>query len=130
MLAHGKVQRKHFGRAGNLKMLTDNKEKIHICALCQKTFGRPGVLKKHILTHSEEKPHKCIQCDYATSQAGTLRRHIKTHSLQKPIWQINANGATTLQVQNQILTNICSPTVEKSHIIVKCVGDHSAKQDH
>ena len=34
-----------------------------------------------------------------------------------------------LQSQNHSLPNICSPTVEKSHITVKSAGAHSAKQD-
>ena len=43
--------------------------------------------------------------------------------------QINANGATTLQLQSHILPNMCSPTVERSHITVKSAEVHSEKQE-
>ena len=41
----------------------------------------------------------------------------------------NANRACILQSQNRILQNICSSTLERSHITVKSVGDHSPRQD-
>ena len=36
--------------------------------------------------------------------------------------QINANGVTTLQLQSQILPNMCSPTVESA-------GAHNFRQE-
>ena len=43
--------------------------------------------------------------------------------------QINANGATSLQSQYSISTNIYSSTAEKSHSTVKSVGAHSVKHN-
>ena len=42
--------------------------------------------------------------------------------------QINTNGATSLQSQNQAFPNICLPTVERGLITVKSAGVHSAEQ--
>ena len=98
--------KKSFGEAGVLRkhMITHTWKKLHKCAQCGDSFGEAGNLKQYMLIHCGEKPHKCPQCDHASAYAGYLREHIRTH-YKRPI---NANGATTLQSQSQILPNMCS----------------------
>ena len=61
--------------------------------------------------------------------------HVEKQEILEDTWkhipyksQINANGASTPQSQNQISADICSP-VERGHITVKSVGGHLPKQE-
>ena len=62
--------------------------------------------------------------------------HVEKQEILEDTWkhipyksQINANGASTPQSQNQISADICSPTVERGHITVKSVVGHLPKQE-
>ena len=115
---------KSFGLAKNLRrhMIIHTGEKIHKCAKCGDSFGQAANLKSHTLTHSGEEPHNAILYLHEQAISETTSKHIPQRS------QINANGATSLQSQNEILPDMCSPTVERSHITVKSAEAHSAEQ--
>ena len=62
--------------------------------------------------------------------------HVEKQEILEDTWkhipyksQMNANGASTPQSQNQISAGICSPTVERGHITVKSVVGHLPKQE-
>ena len=73
---------KSFGRRGTLRnhMVTHTGKKVQKCAECGDSFPRPFILKTHLLTHSGKKPHNCTQSDFASSRAGNLEDRNKTHS--------------------------------------------------
>ena len=62
--------------------------------------------------------------------------HVQKQEILEDTWkyipyksQINAYGATSLQSQDSISTNIYSPKAEKSHITIMSVGVHSVKHN-
>ena len=64
--------------------------------------------------------------------------HVEKQEILEDTWkhipyksQMNANGASTPQSQNQISVGICLPTVERDHdhITVKSVVGHLPKQE-
>ena len=135
-------------------LLTHSGVKAHTCSECKKAFSEAGSLRLHMITHTGEKVHKCAECGGSFGRAGNLkshiltqkkRRHTSTHNaimrvqkqeILEDTWkhipyksQMNANGASTPQSQNQISADICSPTVERGHITVKSVVGHLPKHE-
>ena len=52
--------------------------KQHKCEQCNKAFGRPDTLKKHIkAVHEKIKDKQCPNCEYVTSYRNNLAAHIK-----------------------------------------------------
>ena len=76
---------KSFGWPGILKrhMETHNRERIFYCVQCKKSFGSAGHLNQQMLTHSGEKMHICSECKKSFGRAGTLKTHMLIHSGEK-----------------------------------------------
>ncbi|KAF9409305.1 hypothetical protein HW555_011287 [Spodoptera exigua] len=72
----------------NNKELTKHIEKQHIvdnkypCNMCEKTFEKPRLLKKHLKTHFEEK-FKCTECQKEFQRKKGLKEHMKIHTGEK-----------------------------------------------
>lgn len=52
------------------------------CDICQRTFCRKALLKRHQSIHSGEKAFVCSICSYSTSHKGNLDRHARVHRHQ------------------------------------------------
>ena len=61
-----------------------NKQKPHICHICNKGFFQSHSLTVHLRSHSGEKPYSCIVCSKSFSQRSSLNIHIRTHSGERP----------------------------------------------
>ena len=69
----------------------------------------------------------CKQVHTMRTCSFNCKRSSKTHKIAF-FREIKPNCGTTLQSHNKILPNICSPTVERSHIPPKSARAHSLKQ--
>ena len=67
----------------NAKRKRHRRKKIHNCAGCQKSFGWPEILKRHMETHNRERIFYCVQCKKSFGSAGHLNQHMLTHSGEK-----------------------------------------------
>ncbi|GAA43401.2 zinc finger protein 768 [Clonorchis sinensis] len=45
------------------------------CPICNKLFGFPSNLDRHVRTHSDSRCHRCADCGMEFEDAGTLHRH-------------------------------------------------------
>ena len=52
--------------------------RIHKCDVCEKSFRKVAVLKRHLLLHSGEKPHKCAHCNKSFASRGNLKSHLES----------------------------------------------------
>ena len=139
-------------------MLTHSGVKTHTCSECGKSFSLAHHLRVHMVTHTGEGVHKCAECGDSFGEVGhlwpgtahsysqwgeatqvhTMRLCMSTGNHSKKAHQntfftkaiqINANGATSLQWQDSISTNIYSTTAEKNHMTIVGVGVHSLKHN-
>ena len=98
-----------------------NDRRVHKCGLCEKSFSKVAVLKKHELVHSGEKPHKCAHCNLSFAQKGNLKTHLEIHeggkTYQCESCEKSIRGAHNLKVHKMIHTGekpfSCSQCSEK-----------------
>ena len=50
----------------------------HECDVCEKVFGYPSHLARHMRTHTKEKPYECDVCEKRFRESGHLKRHVRT----------------------------------------------------
>ena len=56
----------------------------HECDVCEKMFGSPKNLAKHMRIHTNEKPYEYDVCEKRYSDGGNLQRHMRIHTNEKP----------------------------------------------
>ena len=56
----------------------------HECNVCEKMFGSPSDLVKHMRVHTNEKPYECDVCEKRFSDSGNLKVHMRIHTNEKP----------------------------------------------
>lgn len=54
------------------------------CDVCEKSFFTKWKLQRHMLSHLEQKPHSCPMCSKSFVERGKLEAHYRTHLGTKP----------------------------------------------
>ncbi|KAH7712239.1 CRE-SPTF-3 protein [Aphelenchoides avenae] len=62
-----------------------DKQRLHICHLCNKTYGKTSHLRAHLRGHAGNKPFACdwASCTKRFTRSDELQRHRRTHTGEK-----------------------------------------------
>jgi len=62
-----------------------DKQRLHICHLCEKTYGKTSHLRAHLRGHAGNKPFACdwAHCQKRFTRSDELQRHRRTHTGEK-----------------------------------------------
>ena len=55
----------------------------HECDVCEKVFGYPSVLARHMRIHANEKPYECDVCEKRFRHSNALKVHMRIHTNEK-----------------------------------------------
>ncbi|CAI4225213.1 unnamed protein product [Auanema sp. JU1783] len=63
----------------------DGKQRLHICHICNKTYGKTSHLRAHLRGHAGNKPFACDwqHCTKKFTRSDELQRHRRTHTGEK-----------------------------------------------
>ncbi|XP_069567498.1 uncharacterized protein [Brachyistius frenatus] len=56
----------------------------YACSICDKSFKRRKILRRHERFHTGEKPYSCSQCSSTFALRKSLRRHLRFHTGERP----------------------------------------------
>lgn len=56
----------------------------YVCSVCEKTFKRRKILRRHERFHTGEKPYSCSECLKTFALRKSLRRHMRFHTGERP----------------------------------------------
>ncbi|XP_029105987.1 zinc finger protein 454 isoform X2 [Scleropages formosus] len=90
----------------------------HKCLLCEKSFNRRKLLRRHERFHTGERPYCCSRCPKKFVLRKNLRRHERFHSGEKPYpcalcgkaFRLKANLSSHMRChtgQKPIVCNLC-----------------------
>lgn len=61
-----------------------NRDKVFVCNICNRSFGYKHVLQNHERTHTGEKPFECKECNKRFTRDHHLKTHMRLHTGEKP----------------------------------------------
>ena len=97
------------GRRRNNGKKGVKRKRGHECDVCEKVFGYPSHLARHMHTHTNEKPYECDVCEKCFSDSGNLKRHKRIHTNEKAyecdVCDKAFRQATHLEIHMRIHTN-------------------------
>uniref|UniRef100_A0A3Q4BEV2 C2H2-type domain-containing protein n=1 Tax=Mola mola TaxID=94237 RepID=A0A3Q4BEV2_MOLML len=77
-----------FSACGNgvwrLKKVVTHTRDGYVCNICEKTFKRRKILRRHERFHTGEKPYSCTVCSKTFALRKSLRRHTRFHTDERP----------------------------------------------
>ncbi|BFZ14158.1 hypothetical protein BsWGS_17197 [Bradybaena similaris] len=78
---------KSFGDTAKLELHYKSNhlhDRPYQCDVCEKSFFTKWKLQRHMLSHLERKPHSCPMCSKSFVERGKLEAHYRTHLGTKP----------------------------------------------
>uniref|UniRef100_A0A2C9JEI8 C2H2-type domain-containing protein n=1 Tax=Biomphalaria glabrata TaxID=6526 RepID=A0A2C9JEI8_BIOGL len=78
---------KSFGDTAKLELHYKSNhlhDRPYQCDVCEKSFFTKWKLQRHMLSHLEQKPHSCPMCSKSFVERGKLEAHYRTHLGTKP----------------------------------------------
>ncbi|TNN53618.1 Gastrula zinc finger protein xFG20-1 [Liparis tanakae] len=88
------------------------------CALCDKTFARRKILRRHERFHTGEKPYPCSSCAKTFALRKSLRRHLRFHTGQRP--HTCTHCGKSFRLRENLKTHLRFHTGEKPYNCVAC----------
>lgn len=77
-----------FTTSGNgvwqLRKVVTHSRDGYVCSVCEKTFKRRKILRRHERFHTGEKPYPCSVCSKTFALRKSLRRHMRFHTGERP----------------------------------------------
>ena len=107
-------------------MLRQNRDVMHICYECKKSFGCAEHQRSHMVAHGTGKAYNCVQCQKSCGQAGHLKTHMVTQSKEKAytcVWCQKSFGKTG-NLKRHMLTH----SGVKTHTCSECEKSFSLAQ--
>ncbi|KAF0024111.1 hypothetical protein F2P81_022913 [Scophthalmus maximus] len=110
------------------------------CGVCNKSFPRPGALRRHKKIHTGERPHTCRHCGKTFVESGTLKTHSRSHlweiledeDLELPADSRNQECEITVQESSKTLSptshccKVCAESFQSKGSLRKHAKSHSA----
>uniref|UniRef100_A0A7N8X2U1 C2H2-type domain-containing protein n=1 Tax=Mastacembelus armatus TaxID=205130 RepID=A0A7N8X2U1_9TELE len=93
LLTHLQCHRETSGTCSICKKSFQNMEthmrshtgiKPYPCSVCNKSFPRPGALRRHKKIHSGERPYTCQHCGKSFIESSYLVHHLKMSHSERP----------------------------------------------
>lgn len=72
------------GKAMKNENNNQNRDKVFMCNICNRSFGYKHVLQNHERTHTGEKPFECKECNKRFTRDHHLKTHMRLHTGEKP----------------------------------------------
>ena len=129
------------GRRRNNGKKGVKRKRGHECDVCEKVFGYPSHLARHMHTHTNEKPYECDVCEKCFSDSGNLKRHKRIHTNEKAyecdVCDKAFRQATHLEIHMRIHTNekpyecdVCEKRFTQSSSLKRHVRIHTNEKPY
>lgn len=100
--------------------------KPYRCALCNKSFPRPGALRRHKKIHGSERPHACRLCGKTFLERSGLKTHSKSHDGEGRQSPARTEGGTEEGTKVSHSCKVCGESFNRKGSLRNHVKIHSS----
>lgn len=90
----------------------------YVCSVCEKTFKRRKILRRHERFHTGEKPYSCSVCSKTFALRKSLRRHMRFHTGERPHTCLQCNKS--FRLRDNLKAHLRFHTGEKPFTCATC----------